>query len=138
MQVAGALREQIKVGEIVEQLPSKAELQRIYGVGASTVDRALAVLKSEGLVESVRGAANYVAGTGDRRPLVEKVTDLLRGGGVKPGDAFFTEGELSERFHASRTAVRSAIAKMEGQGLLAGAAPGKRREVLALPDDGHS
>ncbi|MCF3102945.1 GntR family transcriptional regulator [Streptomyces roseoverticillatus] len=138
LQVAGALREQIEAGEIAERLPPKAELRRIHGVGASTIDRALAVLKAEGLIESVRGAANYVAGTGDRRPLVEKVTDLLRGGVVKPGDAFLTEGELCERFRASRTAVRSAIAKMEGQGLLAGAAPGKRREVRALPDDGHS
>ncbi|MEV4927906.1 GntR family transcriptional regulator [Streptomyces roseoverticillatus] len=135
LQVAGALREQIEAGEISEKLPSKADLRRIHGVGGSTIDRALAVLKAEGLIESVQGAANYVAGTGDRRPLVDKMTDLLRMSGAKPGDPFLTEEELCERFRTSRTAVRSAIAKMEGQGLLSGAAPGKRREVQNLPDD---
>ncbi|MEU1814955.1 GntR family transcriptional regulator [Streptomyces roseifaciens] len=138
LQVAGALREQIEAGEISEKLPSKADLRRIHGVGGSTIDRALAVLKAEGLVESVQGAASYVAGTGDRRPLVEKMTDLLRIGGTKPGDPFLTEDELCERFYASRTAVRSAIAKMEGQGLLSSAAPGRRREVQTLPDDDRS
>ncbi|WKK24712.1 GntR family transcriptional regulator [Streptomyces olivoreticuli] len=134
LQVAGSLREQIEAGEIPERLPSKAELRRIHGVGGSTIDRALAVLRSEGLIESVQGAANYVAGTGDRRPLVEKMTDLLRASGVKSGDLFLTEDELCRQFGASRTAVRSAIAKLEGQGLLA-SAPGKRREVHILPDD---
>ncbi|MEU7163835.1 GntR family transcriptional regulator [Streptomyces morookaense] len=134
MQISESLRQKIRAGEIEEQLPSKAELRQTYGVGASTIDRALGVLKAEGLIESVRGAANYVAGTGDRRPLIEKMTDLLRREGVKQGDAFLTEVELCEKFGASRTAVRSAIAKMEGQGLLTVGAPGKRREVQNLPD----
>ncbi|MEV6669919.1 GntR family transcriptional regulator [Streptomyces sp. NPDC051162] len=138
MQVSESLRQKIEEGEITEQLPSKAELRRIYGVGGSTVDRALAVLKAEGLIESVRGAANYVSGTGDRRPLVEKMTSLLCAQGFKPGDAFFTEGELCEQFGASRTAVRSAVAKLEGRGLLTAAAPGKRREVQTLPADNPS
>jgi DNA-binding GntR family transcriptional regulator len=138
LQVSESLRQKIEKGEIAEQLPSKAELRRIYGVGGSTVDRALAVLKAAGLIESVRGAANYVTGTGDRRPLVEKMADLFRAKGLKPGDAFLTEGELCEQFGASRTAVRSAVAKLEGRGLLTAAAPGKRREVQTLPDGNPS
>lgn len=73
-----------------------------------------------------------MVGTGDRRPLVEKVTDLLRAEGVRVGDRFPTEKELCERLGASRTAVRSATAQMEGQGLI-GKSIARGREVRALP-----
>ncbi|MFJ2217869.1 GntR family transcriptional regulator [Streptomyces sp. NPDC101062] len=131
-EVSEALHEKIRRGGITEALPSQAALVGEFGVSRSTIDRALAALKTEGVIESVQGAGWYVVGTGDRRPLVEKVTDLLRVDGVKVGDRFPTEKELCERFGASRTAVRSAIAQMEGQGLIGkGAARG--REVRALP-----
>lgn len=132
LQVSESLRQKIGAGEITEELPSQAELMSAYSVSRSTIERALAALKAEGLVESVQGAGWFVAGTGDRRPLVERVTDLLRGGEVKVGDRFPTEKELCERFGASRTAVRSAIAQMEGQGLI-GKGAGRGREVLTLP-----
>jgi DNA-binding GntR family transcriptional regulator len=109
-----------------------------YGVGASTIERALGALKTDGIVESVQGAAVFVAGTGDRRPLVEKLRELLRTDGLSVGDDFPTESALCERFGASRTAVRSAVAQLEGQGLIARNA--KRRRILALPvgDNGRS
>ncbi|MGW8795162.1 GntR family transcriptional regulator [Streptomyces griseoflavus] len=132
VQVAGSLRQKIETGEIAEVLPSQAVLTSTYKVSRSTIERALSVLKAEGLIESVQGAGWYVAGTGDRRPLVERMTDLLRGERVKVGDRFPTEKELCERFGASRTAVRSAIAQMEGQGLI-GKRAGRGREVLTLP-----
>lgn len=132
LDVSGALRERIRKGEITESLPSQAALMSEYRVSRSTIERALAALKADGVIESVQGAGWYVAGSGDRRPLVEKVTDLLRADGVRVGDRFPTEKELCDRFGASRTAVRSAIAQMEGQGLIGkGAARG--REVRALP-----
>ncbi|MFB8760783.1 GntR family transcriptional regulator [Streptomyces nigra] len=132
MEIAASLREKVERGEITEALPSQSALVTAYNVSRSTIERALAALKAEGLIESVQGAGWFVAGTGDRRPLVERVTDLLRGEGVKVGDRFPTEKELCERFGASRTAVRSAIAQMEGQGLI-GKGAGRRREVLTLP-----
>lgn len=132
LQVSQSLRQKIEMGEIRDALPSQAALGSAYNVSRSTIERALATLKAEGVIESVQGAGWFVAGTGDRRPLVEKVTDLLRADGVRVGDRFPTEKELCERFGASRTAVRSAIAQMEGQGLIGkGAARG--REVRALP-----
>ncbi|MFE3740402.1 GntR family transcriptional regulator [Streptomyces sp. NPDC059134] len=132
LEVSESLREKISTGEIPEALPSQSTLVSEYGVSRSTVERALSVLKAEGVIESVQGAGWFVVGTGDRRPLVEKVTDLLRGDRVKVGDRFPTEKELGERFGASRTAVRSAIAQMEGQGLI-GKGAGRGREVRALP-----
>ncbi|MFC9227236.1 GntR family transcriptional regulator [Streptomyces hygroscopicus] len=134
LQISEALRQKIEKGAISEALPSEAELMRTYGVGRSTVGRALKALKADGVIESVQGAGWYVAGTGDRRPLVEKVTDLLRGQDVAVGDPFPSESELCERFGVSRTAVRSAIAQMEGRGLIA-MGPNRRRQVWALPEE---
>lgn len=132
LEVSDSLREKIRDGKITEALPSQSALVSEYGVSRSTIERALAALKADGVIESVQGAGWFVTGTGDRRPLVERVTDLLRGEGVKVGDRFPTEKELCERFGASRTAVRSAIAQMEGRGLI-GKGAGRGREVLALP-----
>ncbi|MGK5627320.1 GntR family transcriptional regulator [Streptomyces sp. URMC 123] len=134
LQISESLRRKIEKGKISEALPSEAELMHTYGVGRSTVGRALKVLKTEGVIESVQGAGWYVAGTGDRRPLVDKVTDLLRSDGVAVGDTFPSENELCQRFDVSRTAVRSAIAQLEGRGLIV-MGPNRRRQVRALPDD---
>ncbi|MFD8308096.1 GntR family transcriptional regulator [Streptomyces sp. NPDC059690] len=132
LQVSESLRQKIETGEISEALPSQAALMSAYDVSRSTIERALAALKAEGIIESVQGAGWFVVGTGDRRPLVEKVIALLRADGFKVGDRFPTEKELCERFAASRTAVRSAIAQMEGQGLI-GKSVARGREVRALP-----
>ncbi|MGG2465635.1 GntR family transcriptional regulator [Streptomyces sp. RGM 3693] len=132
LQISESLRREIDKGKITEALPSEAELMRTYGVGRTTIGRALKSLKAEGVIESVQGAGWYVTGTGDRRPLVEKVTDLLRADEAKVGDVFPSESELCERFGVSRTAVRSAIAQLEGQGLIE-MGESRRRRVRALP-----
>ncbi|MEV6167576.1 GntR family transcriptional regulator [Streptomyces sp. NPDC051954] len=132
LEVSESLREKIRKGEITEALPSQSALVSEYNVSRSTIERALAALKAEGVIESVQGAGWFVAGTGDRRPLVERVTDLLRSGGLRVGDSFFTEKELCQAFGVSRTAIRSAIAQMEGQGLI-GKGAGRGRVVRALP-----
>ncbi|MEV6314291.1 GntR family transcriptional regulator [Streptomyces sp. NPDC051776] len=132
LQISESLRQKIEGGKISEALPSEAELMRIYGVGRSTVGRALKALKAEGIIEPVQGAGWYVTGSGDRRPLSEKVLDLFRAEGVKVGDVFPSESELCERFGVSRTAVRSAIAQMEGRGLIE-MGENRRRRIRALP-----
>lgn len=115
-----------------EGLPSVAELIQQYDVSRSTVERALIALKNDGAIESVKGAGWYISGTGDRRPLVVRMTDLLRSEGSKVGDGFPTEKALCEMFGVSRTAVRSALAQMEGQGLI-GKRPARGREIRSLP-----
>ncbi|WP_093492601.1 GntR family transcriptional regulator [Streptomyces sp. 2112.3] len=132
LQISESLRQKIEKGAISEALPSEAELMRTYGVGRSTIGRALKTLKADGVIESLQGAGWYVSGTGDRRPLVDKVVEILRADGVKVGDVFPSEKELCERFGVSRTAVRSAIAQLEGRGLVAMGA-NRRRQVRALP-----
>ncbi|MEU7067747.1 GntR family transcriptional regulator [Streptomyces sp. NPDC046161] len=132
LQISESLRQKIEQGKISEGLPSEAELMRTYGVGRSTIGRALKALKADGVIESVQGAGWYVTGTGDRRPLVDRVTDLLRAEGAAVGDTFPSESELCARFGVSRTAVRTAIAQMEGKGLIE-MGPSRRRQVRALP-----
>ncbi|MGW7033484.1 GntR family transcriptional regulator [Streptomyces xanthophaeus] len=132
LQISESLRQKIKSGKIGEALPSEAELMLTYGVGRTTIGRALKALKADGVIESVQGAGWYVTGTGDRRPLVDRVTDLLRADGAAVGDIFPSESELCTRFGVSRTAVRTALAQMEGKGLIE-MGPNRRRQVRALP-----
>jgi len=62
MQVAAILRRQIGSGELAADrpLPSKATLRQRYGVSQGSIERALEVLKAEGLIETVIGKGMYV------------------------------------------------------------------------------
>lgn len=64
-QVASALREQIERGDLApgDLLPSEAQISGTYDVGRDTVRDALAVLRSEGRITTVRGRGSYVRGT---------------------------------------------------------------------------
>jgi GntR family transcriptional regulator len=61
-QLAAILRDKIKSGEIppARPIPSKRSLKETYGVGASTVDRAVGLLREEGLLETVLGKGLFV------------------------------------------------------------------------------
>lgn len=50
--------------------------------------------------------------------VVEHVTELIKQGGLKPGDPLLSERELCERFNVSRTSVRKALAILSGMGLI--------------------
>ncbi len=64
--VAADLRSRIEAGEWLPgaMLPTQAALSAEYGVGQSTVRKALASLRDAGLVESVRGWGSFVASHG--------------------------------------------------------------------------
>ena len=57
LQLADILRGQIERGELVPRrpVPSKRQLTQEYGIAGGTVDKALAVLRGEKLVKTVRG-----------------------------------------------------------------------------------
>lgn len=59
-QVAALLRERIASGEIGPRLPSYMALAEELGVAPRTVQRALGVLRDEGLVYSVPGRGTFV------------------------------------------------------------------------------
>jgi DNA-binding FadR family transcriptional regulator len=131
LQVSESLRKQIKDGGDV--LPSEAALVRAHNVSRNTVRRALKVLEADGVVESAPGIGWRVIRDGsDRRPLAQRMTDVITEDSLSVGDVYPSEAKLCERFGVSRTAVRRVLAQMEGNGLLA-TVHGKGRTVRALP-----
>ncbi|MER7622742.1 winged helix-turn-helix domain-containing protein [Streptomyces sp. NPDC126503] len=130
--ISNEIRTRVVNGEIGESFPSEAKLMQLLGVSRNTVRRALKVLEAEGVVYSTPGAGWRVSEKGDRRSLVERMTELIVTDSLAVGDAYPSEAKLCERFGASRTAVRRAAAQMEGSGLL-DTVHGKGRTVRALP-----
>ncbi|MFF6872094.1 GntR family transcriptional regulator [Streptomyces sp. NPDC012450] len=130
--ISASIRQKIEAGEVTDGLPSEAQLVGSHGVSRNTIRRALMVLEADGLVESVPGIGWRVARNGDRRTLVERMTDLILEDSLAVGDVYPSEAKLCERLGTSRTAVRRAIAQMEGGGLLS-TIHGKGRTVRALP-----
>jgi GntR family transcriptional regulator len=61
-QVADVLRERIRTGELGPRLPSHMKLAQELGVSPMTVQRALRVLKDEGLIYAERGLGTFVTG----------------------------------------------------------------------------
>lgn len=62
-QIAARLRERINAGEFrpgIDPLPSRKTISQEAGVALMTVDRALGVLRDEGLIESVPARGWYV------------------------------------------------------------------------------
>ena len=64
MQLAALLRGQIKSGELTGRVPSVKSLSQEHGVSHITAEKALDVLKHEGLVRTAIGKGTYVI---DRR-----------------------------------------------------------------------
>lgn len=60
LQLADLLREQIKSGELTGRVPSAKSLAQQHGVSHRTSERALAILRDEELIRSVRGKGHYV------------------------------------------------------------------------------
>jgi DNA-binding GntR family transcriptional regulator len=66
LQLAGILRDQIARGELTSRVPSLKTLSQEHGVSHITAEKALAVLKTEGIVRSVIGRGTYVVPPGER------------------------------------------------------------------------
>jgi GntR family transcriptional regulator len=67
-QLAAVLRAMIDSGEIPpgRRVPSKKTIQQEYGVSQNTTERALALLKDEGLIETSLGRGLFVTQPEDR------------------------------------------------------------------------
>ena len=61
-QLADSLREQITTGALTGRVPSILSLAQEYGVSHRTAAHALATLRDEELIVSVRGKGYYVVG----------------------------------------------------------------------------
>ncbi|MFD3555082.1 GntR family transcriptional regulator [Streptomyces goshikiensis] len=107
VQAADVLRAAIHDGELRpgERLPAARDLQRRFGLASSTVQNALRLLKSEGLIYSVLGRGSYVRAqeapsdgepeaaaeggepdSGESDPAYTGLGDLQRGWQAAPAD----------------------------------------------------
>jgi len=69
IQLAGILRDRIRSGDLAPRrpVPSKRSLQQQYGVAGGTIDKAIAILREEGLVRTVIGRGIYVTRPAERQ-----------------------------------------------------------------------
>jgi GntR family transcriptional regulator len=65
-QLAAILRGQIERGELAGRVPSVKTLTQQYGVAQGTAERALRLLRDEGLVRSRIGRGHFVVPPGER------------------------------------------------------------------------
>jgi GntR family transcriptional regulator len=66
-QLAAILRGRIESGDLARRVPSVKTLAQEYGCAQGTVERALSILKSEGLVRTAIGRGSFVVPP-DQRP----------------------------------------------------------------------
>jgi GntR family transcriptional regulator len=60
VQLAAVLRGQIERGELTGRVPSAKSLAQQYEIAQGTAERALALLRDEGLIASAMGRGHFV------------------------------------------------------------------------------
>ncbi|QFR02988.1 GntR family transcriptional regulator [Streptomyces phaeolivaceus] len=82
MQVADALREDVKRMKPGDKLPSQRELIDRFGYASQTIQNGLAILRSEGLIASAGNLGNFVGdGTvsqNDVRGEINEIRSLIQ------------------------------------------------------------
>ncbi|MFI5672923.1 GntR family transcriptional regulator [Streptomyces sp. NPDC051704] len=136
LKIAERMKARIAGEPGMAQMPSLAEVMAEHGVSRGVALRAFKVLQQEGLAEPAPGARWRVVHAGtpmDRRPLPERIAELISAEGLEVGAPFLSTGELSARLGASRPTITKALAQLEAAGLLTEGGQGKRRSVRAVP-----
>ncbi|MFJ4981498.1 GntR family transcriptional regulator [Streptomyces coeruleorubidus] len=136
LKVADAVKAQIEADPDMAELPSAAELMRDYKISRGVALRAFGVLQKDGVAEPVPGGRWRVVRAGertDRRPLEERIVDVITDERLKVGAAFPSASVLAERFGVSRPTVTKALDKLEAAGVLASGGQGRVRTVRAVP-----
>lgn len=77
LQIADDIEEQIKSDRLApgEEIPSEAALMERYGVSSGTVRKAVAELRTAGLVVTYQGKGSFVK---SRPPVIRKSSDRFR------------------------------------------------------------
>jgi DNA-binding GntR family transcriptional regulator len=136
LEIAAAVKAQIKADPEMTKLPSAADLMKAHGVSRGVVLRAFGALQKDGLAEPVPGGRWRVVRPGeraDRRPLEDRIADVITDERLPVGAAFPSASALAERFGVSRPTVTKALDKLEAAGVLASGGQGRVRTVRALP-----
>ncbi|WP_407565859.1 GntR family transcriptional regulator [Streptomyces sp. 184] len=136
LEIAAEVRAQIADDPEMTRLPTVADLMQRRGVSRGVVLRAFDVLREEGAAEPVPGGRWRVVRAGehvDRRPLDERIADIITADGLEVGEPFPSASALAGRFRVSRPTVTKALDKLEAAGVLASEGQGKARTVRAVP-----
>ncbi|MBD0838864.1 GntR family transcriptional regulator [Streptomyces sp. TRM68416] len=134
--VADAVKARVAADPDMTELPSLAEVMRDHKVSRGVALRAFGVLRQEGVAEPAPGGRWRVVRAGarvDRRPLDQRIADIITAEGFKVGEAFPSASALADRFGVSRPTVTKALEKLETAGVLAGGGQGRVRTVRAVP-----
>ncbi|WP_432021110.1 GntR family transcriptional regulator [Streptomyces sp. 1222.5] len=130
------MRAEIEAHPHMTELPAAGDIMRAHKVSRGVVLRAFAVLRQEGVAEPVPGGRWRIVRTDtpvDRRPLEQRIADLIATEGLEVGHPFPSAANLADRFGVSRPTVSKALEKLESIGVLAGGGQGKVRTVRAVP-----
>ncbi|MFF9035038.1 GntR family transcriptional regulator [Streptomyces sp. NPDC014892] len=136
LKIAEVVKARIADDPSMTELPSAADLIRDFKVSRGVALRVFGVLHAEGVAEPVPGGRWRVVRTGahvDRRPLEQRMADIITAENLKVGDAFPSASVLADRFSVSRPTVTKALDKLESAGVLASGGQGKVRTVRAVP-----
>ncbi|MFM9454788.1 GntR family transcriptional regulator [Streptomyces europaeiscabiei] len=109
---------------------------RDHGVSRGVALRVFRALQADGLAEPVPGGRWRVVRAGqlgDRRPLADRIADVIAEDGLTVGAAFPSASALSVRFGVARPTVSKALDKLEAAGWLSEGGQGKVRTVQAVP-----
>ncbi|MFE0676083.1 GntR family transcriptional regulator [Streptomyces sp. NPDC058867] len=136
LKIADSVKRQIEDDPDMAELPSLAEVMRDHKVSRGVALRAFGVLRQDGIAEPAPGERWRVVRAGaqvDRRPLDQRIADIITAEGLEVGEAFPSASALATRFGVSRPTVAKALEKLESAGVLAGGGQGKVRTVRAVP-----
>ncbi|MFJ5775088.1 GntR family transcriptional regulator [Streptomyces sp. NPDC093094] len=136
LKIADAVKRQIENDPNMTKLPSLTEIMRDHKVSRGVAVRAFGVLRQEGVAEPAKGGRWRVVRAGapvDRRPLEERITDIITAEKLQVGEAFPSASVLAARFGVSRPTVTKALDKLASAGVLASGGQGKVRTVRAVP-----
>ncbi|MDQ1068351.1 DNA-binding GntR family transcriptional regulator [Streptomyces canus] len=136
LKIADSVKRQIESDPDMTELPSLTEVMRDHKVSRGVALRAFGVLRQEGVAEPAPGERWRVVRAGtrvDRRPLDQRMAEIITTEGLEVGEAFPSASALAERFGVSRPTVTKALEKLEAAGVLAGGGQGRVRTVRAVP-----
>lgn len=137
LQIAEVVKAQIRADQHMTRLPAVGDLMRDHGVSRGVVLRAFKELQAAGVAEPVRGGRWRVVRQGeqtDRRPLEQRIADVITAEGFEVGTKFLSASDLMGRFRVSRPTVTKALDKLEAAGVLASEGQGKVRTVRTVPN----
>ncbi|KOV97678.1 GntR family transcriptional regulator [Streptomyces sp. NRRL B-3648] len=136
LKVAYAVKARIDADPAMTELPSAGDLMRDYKISRGVALRAFGVLQEAGVAEPVPGGRWRVVraeAPTDRRPLEQRIADIIADEDLEVGAAFPSASVLADRFGVSRPTVSKALDKLEAAGVLASGGQGKVRTVRAVP-----